>query len=166
MIPSRPRRSPQVGYTRLNNGPGLPSEARQALALNGHARFGDEEWLGRTLTRDDAVDGLLVLVLRSFRTCPEGGTTNQPRATPWGGRRSMKRPSPERAAQLRAHRGGTTLFRSFRAGAIRCVPSPQGVALGYYVAAPSGRKAKQRNTKTCSSGIRYACSARSEIHRR
>jgi len=80
-----------------------------------------------------------------FGFCPEGAPTDQPRATPWVRGCPPKRRSPERAKQ---HFDCVALsgleFRSISA------PS-QGVALGWYVVAPSGR-ANSATPKSASEG--------------
>jgi hypothetical protein len=81
-----------------------------------------------------------------FSSRPEGATTNQPRATPWEGRYAKAKTSPERAAQGRLQRP------CFALSGLRSpsVSVTQGVALGWYVAALSGRQTQ--NCATSKSG--------------
>src|SRR5207244_9722304 len=84
---------------------------------------------------------------------PAGAATCQPRATPWeprnprstmpckGATRNRSRPQALAPNPRKVLRGGNVLWGPFRAGVI-LISGSQGVALGWPVAAPSGRRTK------------------------
>src|SRR5260370_36207144 len=94
----------------------LDAPCSQALLLN------------QILTRRASFDVALLCFLR-----PEGATTNQPRATPWG--RSSRRTEvpPTRAASPCKGKTIPELCRPFRAWIVHAFSLPQSVALGWYV---------------------------------
>ncbi len=103
----------------------------------------------------DEPDRWRVLMLRSCAVAPNGGATSQPRATPWGEAFKENR-GPERAAQTKTGDVTTaqlqTICFALNRASLETQTSSQGVALGWYVRAPSGQVSKQRNIKTGASG--------------
>ena len=85
-----------------------------------------------------------------FASRPEGATTFQPRASPWGPNRMMKKP----ALKGRNKRAGQSLVSPFQGWVEYSFASdPQGVALGFFVSAPSGLEKSETSKLTRRAGI-------------